>query len=437
LLVNIGETPSSVMWDGRSVISRPEIRHVRPEDMLPWLKSLRTGLLDDPDGLTEAGQRYWTKVWQPERIRGAYDGGRCVGTLRTFATPLSVPFGAGNCADIPIDALTQVSVAATHRRRGVLRGMLTASLQDAKDRGELASLLRAAEWPIYGRFGYWPATFGSDYTIRSGSGFAISTTENPIEIVQVEPAELFEAAVAVHAIIRRQRAGHIDRSEAYWERWLGINGMKLSGPREPVCVLARDPAGQPVGYATWRANEGDWFHDPQQAQARVGDVLATSPDAYRALWHYLLNIDLVRVLKLDAYPVDEPLQWLLPDGRAARCTWTGDNDWLRLLDVPAALSARRYDRTDRLVLDVVDPDGGWAQGKVVLDGGPEHAECGPSTRSADLTLSQRALAAIYLGGNTVRSQQLAGLVDEHTVGAAARLSAMFRTEQAPWNATPF
>lgn len=417
--------------------NQPEIRHVQAEDMLSWLKSLRTGLLDDPGGLTEGGQRYWTKVWQPERIRGAYDGGRCVGTLRTFATPLSVPFGAAGCVDIPIDALTQVSVAATHRRRGTLRAMLSASLQDAKDRGELASLLRAAEWPIYGRFGYWPATFGSNYSIRSGGGLAAPATENPIEIVQVEPSELLEPAVAVHAVIRSQRAGHIDRSEAYWQRWLGLDGMQAAGTREAVCVIARDPSGRPVGYATWGANEGDWFHDPEQAEAQVGDVLATSPDAYRALWHYLLNIDLVRVLKLEAYPVDEPLEWLLPDGRAARRTWTGDNDWLRLLDVPAALSARRYDRTDRLILEVLDPDGGWAQGTVVLDGGPGHAECLPSGESADLTLSQRALAAIYLGGNTVRSQQLAGLVDEHTAGAAARLSAMFRTEQAPWNATPF
>ena len=148
-------------------------------------------------------------------------------------------------------------------------------------------------------------------------------------------------------------------------------------------------------------------------------MLATTPDAYRALWGYLLSIDLVRLLQLEAYPVDEPLEWLIPDGRLARRTWTGDNDWLRLLDVPAALSARRYPSTDRLVLDVIDTDGGWAQGRVRLDGGPEHAECTPAPHdSPDLTLSQRALASIYLGGCTVRSQQLAGLLDEHTAGAA-------------------
>jgi predicted acetyltransferase len=86
---------------------------------------------------------------------------------------------------------------------------------------------------------------------------------------------------------------------------------------------------------------------------------------------------------------------------------------------------------------VVDAEGGYAQGRFVLDGGPEHAECRPSTESADLQLSQRALAGIYLGGSTVRAQALSGLLEEETPGAAHRLQLMFGTERAPWNASPF
>ncbi|HET6210175.1 MAG TPA: GNAT family N-acetyltransferase, partial [Jatrophihabitans sp.] len=147
------------------MISEPELRHVAPEDKLPWLRAMRTGLLVDPALSSEVGLAWWDQIWQPDRITGAYADGRCVGTLRTFGTPLSVPTGEQCCADIPIDALTQVSVAATHRRQGLLRRMLTQSLADAKERGEVASLLRAAEWPIYGRFGYAPASFAANYTI--------------------------------------------------------------------------------------------------------------------------------------------------------------------------------------------------------------------------------------------------------------------------------
>lgn len=409
------------------------------EELLPWLRTMRTGLLVDPGGLNEATKDWWRRVWDSERATGGYAGGRCVGTLRTFPALLSVPSGDQPAAEIPIDALTQVTVAATHRRRGVLTNMLTRSLQAARDRGEVASLLRAAEWPIYGRFGYWPAIFGSDYAIRSGKRVQVLPPAGPVDIVGVEPAELLKPAMAVHGRARRQRAGQLDRQPATWQRRLGLDSMRPPETREPVCVLARNASGGVDGYATWSANDGDWFHDSeQQAQADVTEVLAATEDAYRALWHYLLNIDLVRLLKLAAYPVDEPLEWLLSDGRVARRTWTGDNEWLRLLDVPAALSARRYQRTDRLVLEVVDEAGGWARGRVSLDGGPEHADCRPApTESADLTIDQRALAAIYLGGATVRSQRLAGLLDEHTPAAASRLEAMFWTAQAPWNATPF
>ena len=202
--------------------SELEIRHVSPDDMVPWLRSMRTGLLVDPALSSEAGLAWWAKVWDENRATGAYAGGRCVGTLRTFPTPLAVPIGERITADIPIDALTQVTVAATHRRRGILTRMLIQSLQDAKDRGEVASLLRAAEWPIYGRFGYAPVDFASNYTIWTATKPRILPPGTEYEIVQLDPADLMEPARAVHAEARRQRAGHIDRGDANWQRRLDL-----------------------------------------------------------------------------------------------------------------------------------------------------------------------------------------------------------------------
>ncbi len=417
--------------------STVEIRHVPFDDITPWLRAMRTTLLVDPGAGSEQALAWWRQVWDPDRVFGGYAEGRCVATLRTFPTSLTIPAGAA-VAELPVDALTQVTVAATHRRRGLLTRMLTRSLADAKERGEVASYLKAAEWQIYGRFGYWPAVRASNYRVLSGRRPTIQAPRTAHEVVGVDPADLAVPAADVHRRVRLQRAGQIGRTDADWQRRLGLGGLRGPGTREPVCVLARTADGRVDGYATWTANDGDWYHDPDQAHAGVSEVLAATDDAYRALWGYLLSIDLVRVLTLHGYPVDEPLEWLLSDARVVQRSWTGDNEWLRLLDVPAALSARRYASTDRLVLEIADPEGGWAAGRFSLDGGPEHADCRPApTATPDLRLSQRALAAIFLGGNTVRSQQLAGLVDEETPGAAARLEAMFWTAQQPWNATPF
>lgn len=421
------------------MMSKPEIRNVQQDEIAPWLRAMRTTLLVNPAAGGGQSLPWWQQVWNPERTFGGYVEGRCVATLRTFPTTMTIPSGTAEHAELPIDALTQVTVAGTHRRQGLLTGMLTRSLQGAKDRGEVASLLKAAEWQIYGRFGYWPAVMGANYRILSMRRPQIRPPETAHQLIGIELDQLAGPASDVHRRARLRRAGQIDRAAIDWQRRLGLNGLRPPGAHEPVCVVARNAEGRVDGYAMWRANEGDWFlHPEDQAQAIVDEVLAATDDAYRALWHYLLNLDLVRMLQLNGYAVDEPLEWLLSDGRAAQRTWVGDNEWLRLLDVPAALSARRYASTDRLVLEVVDRDGGWAAGRFTLDGGPTHAECRAApTATADLRLSQRALASIYLGGVTVAAQQLAGLVDEETPGAAARLESMFWTAQQPWNATPF
>jgi predicted acetyltransferase len=415
-----------------------EVRHVPFEDAVPWLRAMRTTFLADPATGGEHTLPWWQRVWDPDRVFGGYAEGRCVATLRTFPTTLTIPSGAGECAQLPIDALTQVTVAATHRRQGLLTRMLSQSLRDAKERGEVASLLRAAEWQIYGRFGYWPAVPGAHYRILSRQRPQVLAPDTAHQLIGVDPEQLAEPAREVHGRVRLQRAGHIDRTAEDWQRRLGLNGLRPPGVREPVCVLARNADGRVDGYAMWRASDEDWFIPHDRTQVTVDEVLAATPDAYRALWQYLLSLDLVGELLLHGYAVDEPLEWLLSNGRAAQRTWVGDSEWLRLLDVPAALSARRYAHTDRLVLEVVDRDGGVAAGRYTVDGGPGHAECRATpAATADLRLSQRALAGIYLGGNTVRSQQLAGLVDEETPGAAARLDAMFRTPLQPWNVTPF
>ncbi|HEU5269508.1 MAG TPA: GNAT family N-acetyltransferase [Jatrophihabitans sp.] len=414
-----------------------EIRTVPVEDMLGWLRSMRTGLLADPGNIDEPQLDRWRATWEPDRTFGAYADGRCVGTLRTFGTLLSVPAGPGCTAQLPADALTQVSVAGTHRRQGLLRGMLTRSLADARERGEVFSYLRAAEWQIYGRFGYQPASFAANYRINTGNPLlTVRPGREPVEIRHAEPADARAEAPQVLDRIRQQQAGHIERTKRMWDWKFGLH--PAPGTREPICVLARTAAGRVDGYALWTPNDGNWFHESdQQAQAAVHEVLAATEDAERALWNYLIHLDLVRVLTLTEYPVDLPLEWLVSDGRTVRRTWIGDDTWLRILDLPAALRTRRYAVADRLVLQVIDDEGGYAQGRFLLDAGPEHAECRPSTESADLQLSQRALAGIYLGGSTVRAQRLAGLLEEETPGAADRLQLMFATERAPWNASPF
>jgi predicted acetyltransferase len=129
---------------------------------------------------------------------------------------------------------------------------------------------------------------------------------------------------------------------------------------------------------------------------------------------------------------------LLPDGRALEQSAIVDFLWVRLLDVPAALAARRYALPGEVVLDVVDEDTGrYGAGRFSLTADGPDVSCAPTQRPADVRLSQRALAASYLGGHRLQQRTVLGDVEELTPGAVQRVDTMFATAVAPWNQTWF
>jgi len=417
-------------------VSDVEIVHPVPVDAVRGLlTTLTTTFLDDPEA--PHFERYveaWTREWDLVRVWGARAHDRWVSTLVTEDHRLRIPAGPDGTHEIVVDGLTAVTVNATHRRRGLLSQMLTASLAEAKDLGRPLSILIAAEWPIYGRFGYAPATRTTEYTyLPRNRGAAVPATGRG-EVRQVHRTEIADVAADIFER-SRTRAGQIDRDGDWWKRRLGTDGYQVvNHGKAPNYVVRYGPDG-PDGLLWWSATR-DFDLNGDLGAISVGDLIAASDDAYQDLWAYLSGIDVVSEIKLTFRPEDEPARWLMTDGRALRETYRGDHLWVRLLDVPAALSARGYAHDDRVVLEVVDDDiGRYGQGRFVLDSGM--GTCAPTTESADVELSQRALASIYLGGHSLREQLIAGQIREVTPGAVARVDAMFATTQTPWTQTMF
>src|SRR5262249_59493177 len=120
-------------------------------------------------------------------------------------------------------------------------------------------------------------------------------------------------------------------------------------------------------------------------------------EAYAALWRYLLGVDLIRTVRAINRPVDDPIRWLLADSRRLRVTALSDDLWLRLLDIPVALAARRYGVRDRLVLEIADPFCPQNTGRSTLEGGPEGTEGARPTDAPNLALGAPDPGAAYLG----------------------------------------
>ena len=420
------------------IVTAVELVHpVDVAEIEPWMAQLTTALLGAPweqdFAPRVAGRR---REWRPGRAWGARDRGRWIATLATEERTLTVPAGPGGTALLTVDALTAVSVAATHRRRGLLRSMIGSSLAAAVERGDAVSILIAAEWPIYGRFGYAPATRSATYTLHTRRPGATLSADPAGSVRQVEPAELARHAGAVFERSRRRWPGQVDRAGSWWSRRLGTDGFPALSTGHATWVLHEGEDG-PDGLLGWRVTR-DFDGTGELGAVDVVDLAAGSDRAYRNLWAYLCGLDVISEVTLSGRPVEEPVRWLLPDGRALHQRFTGDDVWLRLLDVPAALSARGYGVAGRLVLEVVDPDaGGFAAGRYLLCVDPDGARCTRTDAAAELRVPQRALAAAYLGDHSLRALAVAGGVDEFAPGALDRADAMFATPVRPWNATEF
>ncbi len=397
-----------------------------PSEHAAWMDQLALGFFQHQH---EGASDYFLAVNEPGRSRGAFDGTTIVGTLRSFRTELTAP----GPAPVAASALTAVTVAPTHRRRGLLTEMIGADLRDSAERGEAVSILLASEYPIYGRFGYGAATEHARYEISTDGLRFLRPSEGTVELVDLRT--LRRLAPPVFEQFRAAQPGSIGRGAEWWDRVLRQVQVPGVDPRKGFQAVYRSPAGDVEGYVLYGGTlEQGQF--PPTGALTVEELVAVSPAAYQALWEFCVNVDLQTTATAATRPVDEVLPLLVDDGRRVRLVARNDFLWVRVLDTCAALAARRYRRDARLVLHVLDEllDAG---GTYALEGSATGATCTRSTDRPDLTVTVAALGASYLGGVAWSRLLVAGLVAEHTSGAVALADAMFMTPLAPLCTTYF
>ncbi|MYR95405.1 MULTISPECIES: GNAT family N-acetyltransferase [unclassified Streptomyces] len=403
-----------------------DVRTVTASDYPDWLRAVQNGFLTagSPAEDDVADRLAATDL---TRLQGAFDAGRCVATFRSFAQRLTVVGGA----TVPADAITGVTVAPTHRRRGLLSRMMATDLAAARERGEVVATLIAAEYPIYGRFGFGPATWTAEWEVsvhRAGLDPRRSgQPEDGGRIEMVDGADVRKYGPELHARLAALRPGVVSRSERWWRRHTGTTVIPAHEKwTEPFYVIHRDADGEVDGLLVYGTD--DKWGDAKQPlnTATVRDLIAVTPAAERALWHFLCSVDWITTVRSGYRAPDDLLPQLLPDPRAARTVTHADWLWLRILDVERALEARTYESEASLVLDVRD------EGRFLLDVSPEGARCTPTTRSADLALGAGELAALYLGDESARRLADLGRAEELRTGAAGTADAIFRTGRRPW-----
>jgi predicted acetyltransferase len=404
------------------------IRPVRDEELPAWFEAFSSAfyiwLTYDPASLAALRR----ETWELDRVIGAFDGDRVVGTFRTFGVQLTVP----GRARVPVSAVTAVTVLPTHRRRGTLTSLMADDLARAKARGDAACILISAEWPIYGRFGYGPATWHARWTVRVRAAELAGRPTGTVEIVQ--PLEARRLLPEIYDRYAAAQPGEITRPEDRWDFDLGL--MELPGrPRwRGSIAVHRDEAGELDGYARYHGEEV-WEDGIPDNLMHLDELHGVTAEAELELWRYLVQVDLTATIRADTRREREPLQWFLGDARAARVSGLSDFLWLRPVDVERLLGARSYERDGDLVLeiaDVVDGKPGPAAGRFRLQATSGAATCRRTDAAPDLRLDVRHLGAAVLGGTRLIDATRAGGATEHRPGALTEADALFRTADAPW-----
>ena len=325
--------------------------------------------------------------------------------------------------------VTSVGVRTDRRRRGYLRALMTAQLDLLHATGAVAATLRATEGAIYERFGYGVASQYLTVTVqptsvrwRAGAG---ACHEPRIAEVTDALAWLPEA----YDRIGHDRAGRISRPQ-WW--WASVVSRRLDKD-EPLWLLHTvDDAGAVNGWVLYTAESVDSPTGQHRARVHILDLIGSDVGVELALWRAALGIDLADSVIARGRPVDETLPLALTDARSARRSGIEDETWLRLLDVPAALAARRYGDADPVVVEVADPMFADNGGRYRVSGDGAARTDAP----ADIALDVSELAWVYLGGTPMTALAAAGRV----TGAAEALRSadvLFGAHRAPWCGTYF
>lgn len=323
---------------------------------------------------------------------------------------------------VPLVGINAVGVLPEYRGRGLASILMRSIVKELAERGVPLSGLYPATQPVYRSAGYEQAGIYHLYKVPLAELWlraAATPAPAALEIERITAADLDDIR-PVYLRHARSQAGILDRNAWAWRRVLDRPGITVFRVRR---------GGETEGYLSIRqvSNPGSSaFYD-----LVCHDLVAVTPDAWRAIFAFLANHrSMARDLHV-ALPPSAPLLMLARELSVQPHTAI---HWMtRILQVEPALMARGYapaltaEITIRVHDDVLPANSGTFA--VAVRGGAAEV-VRTDAASADVTLDIRGLAALYTGFATAASLAAIGQA-QGSETALARLSDIF-AGPLPW-----
>ena len=400
-----------------------EFRSPREDEWINYGSSISRGFGNHPPSDDASIQR-WKDFGGLLTKFGAWDGDTNVGTAGYLTADTSLPGGG----KLPSALVTIVTVAATHRRRGILTNMMKRMLEQAYESGLPIATLWASESVIYGRFGYGMAGQHHDAKIASGKTNIVRSPAITGSMRFVDRAHIRAVGGEIWTRTMAGHPGMPQRTAGMWQ-WNHPLPEERTNPDKMMFYALYEENGRPDGYVAYKTVS---TNDPDDRKnIVVEEMIGVTDAAHAALWKFLLGIDLVNEISVSTMPLDDPLWWMLADPRQLKRR-PHDAIWLRILDVERALSARTYADDGDIVFEVQDEFCPWVDGKYRLAVSNGKATCARTTDAPDISLPAASLSTCYFGSTTFSQLARAARVEERTPGALASADRIFTAEREPW-----
>jgi predicted acetyltransferase len=353
------------------------VRSIEEHELPEFMRVLITAFgavatpVDIEQSLSRTGKRA-----EIDRFIAAFDSERLVGTSLSFVTSITLP---GLC-DADVAWVLCVTTLPSHRRRGVMRDVMTEQLHRLHGEGVVFAGL-AADVAVYRRFGFGVAAAHLDVTFGSRRELLMpSEWDGTVDFTdEIDVTEMSR----LHETWCRSKVGEIACDAAWWES---------PGRQGRGHVVLRNSSGEVEAWAAYRP--GDVWE--------VDDFVAVNPQARRALWNVVLGFDAAESIRVRFVPLDDPILAVLDDPMGVKVELS-EGPWLRVLDVAAAIAQRRFVASISRVIRVHDPILQHNNGSFCLASGEA------TNKAADVELHVADFASAFTGHRSFRQLNDAGL----------------------------
>jgi predicted acetyltransferase len=337
-----------------------------------------------------------------------------VATLSAYVVEISLPGGVHAAAT----ALVDIGVVPERRGLGLARALVAAFCSRARDRGETLAVLNTDVTGLYERFGFGVATteWSATVPLRRATPLPGSDRRGQVRLIEVTEAQ--GMLPEIFASLRQDRVGEVLRTSQWWEEHFA-DATRVGAPME-FAVIERD--GDVRGYVAFvRASA--------QSGLVVVELVVTDDGSSRELLEFVGDLTDGGPIRLRAQPLDAL------DERAADRE-ASPQLWLRVLDVPRALSLRRYAAASRTVLAMRDELLEANCGRFLLETHADGtASVTPSNDEAAIALDVGVLGRVFLGGSTFSELATSGEIVVGDASALASIDRAFATTRMPFCST--